>query len=191
MIAYVSGTLAYKDAESAIVETGGIGYQMAMSTNSLAKLPEIGQPVHVHTYLQVRDDDLSLFGFVSPDERELFERLIGVSSVGPKMALAALSTFAPDTLSHAIMASDVDAVATIPGIGKKKASRIILELQGTLRSAQEEGTVAQVQAAVRAAFEDLLALGYTSAEAELALGGAPEGAAEAEVLQYALKRLGQ
>ena len=190
MIAYISGVLAHKGADAVVVEAGGIGYALAMSTNSLGKMPEVGQPVCVQTYLQVRDDGLSLFGFATPEERDLFEKLIGVSTVGPKMALAALSTFAPDALSHAIMASDVDAVATIPGIGKKKASRIILELQGTLKTA-EEGVAGQESAVLRAAFEDLLSLGYTSAEAELALAGAPEGAAEAEALQYALKRLGQ
>ena len=190
MISYISGALAHKGADSIVVEASGIGYALAMSANSLAMLPEVGQPVHVHTYLQVRDDGLSLFGFASPNERDLFEKLIGVSSVGPKMALAALSTFKPDALAHAIMASDVDAVATIPGIGKKKASRIILELQGTLQAAGEQAA-GQAQASVRAAFEDLLALGYTSAEAELALAGAPQDAEEAALLQYALKRLGQ
>lgn len=189
MIAFINGVLAYKGIDSAIVEAQGIGYEMGMSTNALAHLPEVGQPVHVFTYLQVRDDGIALFGFMTQEEKEMFEQLIGVSTVGPKMALAALSTFTPDALSSAIMASDVDAVSRIPGIGKKKASRIILELQGTLQAASE--TSAPASSTLRAALEDLLAMGFTSAEAEIALKGAPDTASEADILQYALKRLGQ
>ena len=189
MIAFIEGRLAHKGAGSAIVETGGVGYQMGMSTSALAALPDVGDTVVVHTYLQVSDAGLSLFGFATQEEKDLFEQLIGVSTVGPKMALAALSTFSPEALSSAIMASDVDAISRIPGFGKKKASRVVLELQGTLAKAGEAAPGAQ--GAVRAAIEDLLAMGFTSAEADLAVKGAPEGAAEADVLQYALKRLGQ
>ncbi len=190
MISYVNGILAYRGTDTAIVEAGGLGYEMGMSANALMQLPEVGKPVRVHTYLQVRDDGVSLFGFATQEEKDMFGKLIGVSSVGPKMALAALSTFAPDALASAIMASDVDAISRIPGIGKKKASRIVLELQGTLASSAEEGGAAASDA-VRSAMEALLALGYSSAEADLALKGAPEGASDSQVLQYALKRLGQ
>lgn len=189
MIAYINGLLAYKGADSAIVEANGIGYTMGMSAQALSKLPEVGKPVMVHTYLQVRDDGVSLFGFIDTSEKEMFEQLIGVSTVGPKMALAALSTFTSDALSSAIMASDVDAVSRIPGIGKKKASRIILELQGTLQATAEQGPA--VSGVMHQVTEDLLAMGFTSVEADLALKGVSEQASEAEALQYALKRLGQ
>lgn len=190
MIAFIKGALAYKGVDFAIVEAQGVGYQMGMSTSALSALPEIGQEVQVFTYLQVTDNGIALFGFASQEEKEMFEKLITVSSVGPKMALAALSTFAPAALSSAIMASDVDSISRIPGIGKKKASRIVLELQGTLAQSSEAGTAA-ASAVMHQVVEDLLAMGFTSAEADLALRGAPEGAQESEVLQYALKRLGQ
>lgn len=190
MIAFVNGIVAFKGAESAIVEAGGIGYEMGMSANALAQMPEVGAPVRVFTYMQVRDDGVSLYGFVSPEEKQMFLQLISVSTVGPKMALAALSTFSAETLSSAIMASDVDAVSRIPGIGKKKASRIILELQGSLQQASEEAAGSQTSV-MRQVMEDLLAMGFTSAEADLACKGIPEQATESEALQYALKRLGQ
>ena len=189
MITYVSGVLAYKGSDTIIVEAGGIGYELGISAHSLAKLPEVGKPARVFTYMQVRDDGVSLFGFATQEEKELFEQLIGVKSVGPKMALAALSTFAPGTLSSAIMASDVDAVSRIPGVGKKTASRIILELQGTLQAAAEASEQAG-GSTLRGAIEALLSLGFASAEADLALKGVPEDATEAEAIQYALKRLG-
>lgn len=191
MIAFVNGVLAFKGIDSAIVEANGVGYEMGMSSTSLSALPEVGSNVNVFTYLQVRDDGVSLYGFATHEEKQLFEKLIGVTTVGPKMALAALSTFAPDTLASAIMASDVDAVSRIPGIGKKKASRIILELQGSLSMAQDQTAAGAPAAELRQATEDLLAMGFTGTEAELALKDVPEGASEAEALQYALKRLGQ
>ena len=191
MIAFVSGTLAYKGPDSCIVDTGGIGYEMGMSATSLAALPDVGARVSVYTHLQVRDDGISLFGFATMEEKALFGQLIGVSTVGPKMALAALSTYSAQALSGAIMAGDVDAISRIPGIGKKKASRIVLELQGILAAPASADAQQPSNSAARAAVEDLLAMGFTSAEADLALKGAPEGASEAQLLQYALKRLGQ
>ena len=190
MIAFLKGVLAHKGAGSCIVEAGGVGLQLAMSTQALSALPEVGEQAQVFTYLQVSDNGVALYGFATQEERGMFEQLIGVGSVGPKMALAALSTYTPAALSSAIMATDVDAIARIPGIGKKKASRIVLELQGTLAKAAEESAQAPGGVAAQVV-EDLLAMGFTSAEADLACKGMPEGASEAEALQYALKRLGQ
>ena len=192
MIAFLNGVLAAKSADSCVVEAQGVGFALGMSAHSLAQLPEVGGSVRVFTHLQMRDDGLFLYGFTTTEEQRMFEQLIGVSTVGPKMALAALSTYAPGALAAAIMASDVDAVSRIPGIGKKKASRIILELQGTLAQADEAGSGgASDSAVVRAVVEDLLAMGFTSAEADLALRDAPTDATEQEVLQYALRRMGQ
>lgn len=190
MIAFVRGTLVHKGVDFAIVEAGGIGYHMPMSSTALAALPETGEEATVFTYLQASEAGISLYGFATQEEREMFEQLISVSSVGPKMALASLSTFAPAALSAAIMASDVDAISRIPGIGKKKASRIVLELQGTLAKASEDAGSAAGGMLVQAT-ETLLAMGFTSAEADLALKGAPADATEAQLVQYALKRLGQ
>ncbi|WP_417353775.1 Holliday junction branch migration protein RuvA, partial [Gordonibacter pamelaeae] len=132
MIAFLKGRLAGKTAAAAFIDVNGVGYAVGMSQASLSKLPEAGASVEVHTYLQVRDDAIALYGFMTVEEKALFERLIGVGGVGPKVALAALSVFTPQALVAAIAAQDVAAVSKIPGVGKKTASRIILELKGSL-----------------------------------------------------------
>ena len=193
MIAFLEGVVVGRTLSSAYLNVGGVGFEVGMSQASLSKLPESGQHALVYTYLQVRDDGMSLFGFLSLEEKALFEKLITVSGVGPKVALAALSSYAPSQLADLIAAQDVAAVQRIPGVGKKTASRIILELKGSLDQgigglfAQEQAVATQ---AVDGATEALLSMGFTSAEAELALKGAPEGASEGALLQYALKKLG-
>lgn len=195
MIAFLKGTLAGKTATTAYIEVNGVGYAVGMSQASLSKLPETGAPVEVHTFLQVRDDALALYGFLALEEKALFERLIGVGGVGPKVALAALSAFSPAGLVAAVQAQDVAAVQRIPGVGKKTASRIILELKGSF----DEGLASLFDGAAPAAAsaanlagtrEALLSMGFTSEEADVALKGVPEGASEGVLLQYALKRLG-
>lgn len=195
MIAFLTGKLAGRSTTAAFIDVGGVGYAVSMSQASLAKLPEVGAEVHVLTYLQVREDALALFGFLSAEEKALFERLISVSGVGPKVALAALSSFSPRTLADAIAAQDVALVSRIPGVGKKTASRIILELKGSLDQGIESlfgetATVPPTDEGLKGATEALLSMGFTSAEADIALKGAPEGAGEGALLQYALKRLG-
>ena len=195
MIAFLTGKLAGRSTTAAFIDVGGVGYAVSMSQASLAKLPEVGAEVHVLTYLQVREDALALFGFLSAEEKALFERLISVSGVGPKVALAALSSFSPRALADAIAAQDVALVSRIPGVGKKTASRIILELKGSLDQGIESlfgetATVPPTDEGLKGATEALLSMGFTSAEADVALKGAPEGAGEGALLQYALKRLG-
>ena len=193
MIAFLDGTLAGKTLASAFVNVGGVGFEVGMSQAGLAKLPATGEHVTVHTYLQVRDDGMSLFGFLSLEEKALFEKLITVSGVGPKVALAALSSYAPSQLADLIAAQDVAAVQRIPGVGKKTASRIILELKGSLDQGsgglfgQGERVVNQ---ALEGAKEALLSMGFTTGEIDLALKGAPEDGTESSLLQYALKKLG-
>lgn len=196
MIAFLKGVLAAKTATTAFIEVNGVGYAVGMSQASLSKLPEAGAAVEVHTFLQVRDDGLSLFGFLTLEEKALFERLIGVGGVGPKVALAALSAFSPAGLVAAVQAQDVAAVQRIPGVGKKTASRIILELKGSfdqgIAGLFDDGAPTAVVAAERlaGAREALLSMGFTSAEADVALKGAPEDGDEGVLVQYALKRLG-
>lgn len=194
MIAFLKGRLAAKAPSSAVVEVGGVGYAVGMSQAAVSKLPEVGSPVEVHTYLQVREDALALYGFLTIEEKALFEQLIGVSGVGPKVALAALSFYTPRALADAIAAQDVARVSKIPGVGKKTASRIILELKGSLDQGIEglfDAAAADVpDDRLKGAAEALLSMGFTSSEADLALKGAPEGASEGALLQYALKRLG-
>ena len=193
MIAFLDGTVAGKTPVSALVNVGGVGFEVGMSASGLSKLPPSGQHVVIHTHLQVRDDGMSLFGFLSLEEKALFEKLITVSGVGPKVALAALSSYAPAQLVDLIAAQDVAAVQRIPGIGKKTASRIILELKGSLDQGvgglfADDG--AAVGQAVEGAKEALLSMGFTTAEIDLSLKGAPGDATEAALLQYALKKLG-
>ena len=196
MISFLKGTLEAKTLASAYLDVNGVGFEVGMSQTALSKLPEIGQPVQVFTYLQVRDDGMSLYGFLGAEEKALFEKLIGVSGVGPKMALAALSTYSAEALLGIIAEQDVAAVQRIPGVGKKTASRIILELKGSLEQGMSSLFSPQEQPqgenpALAGAREALLSMGFTSAEADLALKGASEDADEGALLQYALKRLGQ
>lgn len=196
MIAFLKGVLAAKTATTAYIETGGVGYAVGMSQASLSKLSEVGSCVEVYTHLQVREDGISLFGFLSLEEKALFEQLIGVSGVGPKVALAALSAFTPAELASAIAAQDAQTMQRIPGVGKKTALRIILELKGSLdrelmglfKNTEPVLTDAET---LNGAYEALLSMGFTSAEVDIALNGAPEGASERTLLQYALKRLGK
>ena len=186
MIAFLSGEVAaVLPPNTAYIDVAGVGYAVSMPQGDLGKL-EVGKPARVLTYLSVSDNGLGLYGFLSDEEKALFEKFIGVSKGGPKMALAALSTYTPRELAH------------IPGVGKKTAERIILELKGTLErgletlfdSGAESGGSSADSVALTGATEALLSMGFTSAEAEVALKGAPEGAGEGALLQYALKRLG-
>ena len=196
MIAFLRGALAAKSAQGVVVDVGGVGYGVALSQASLSRLPGLGEEVSILTYLQVSESGIALYGFLSEEEKALFVRLIAVSGVGPKVALAALSTFSAGALADAIASQDVALVQKIPGVGKKTAQRIILELKGSLDQGIEglfgrsEDPAAIIDERLKGATEALLSMGFTSAEAELALKGAPEGATEAALLQYALKRLG-
>ncbi len=199
MIAFLKGVLAGKTASCAYVDVQGVGYAVGMSQGALAKLPAVGQPVQVQTYMQVSDNGIALYGFLTLEEKALFERLIGVGGVGPKVALAALSSFTPEGLVAAVQAQDVAAVQKIPGVGKKTASRIILELKGSFdqglaslfdASGAPASAVAVAAERLKGAREALLALGFASAEADVALKGAPEDADENALIKYALKRLG-
>ncbi len=193
MIAFLEGVIAGKTLASVYLNVGGVGFEVGMSQAGLSKLPQVGEQVLVHTYLQVRDDGMSLFGFLSLEEKALFEKLITVSGVGPKVALAALSSYTPSELATLIAAQDIAAVQRIPGVGKKTASRIVLELKGSLDQGIGSLFAEDVQVvskAVEGAREALLSMGFTSAEADLALKGAPEDGTESTLLQYALRKLG-
>ena len=196
MISFLRGTVAGRTASSALIDVNGVGFEVFMSYSSLAKLPEQGFPVTVLTYMQVREDAMSLYGFLSENEKDLFEKLIAVGGIGPKVALSALSYFTPSELIAAIASQDVSNVSKIPGVGKKTAQRIILELKGSFELGAAEGNLFEeavpsaaqgAQAGVRDA---LLSMGFTTSELDLAQKGAPEQASEQQLIQYALKRLG-
>ncbi len=193
MIAFLEGTVAAKGAGKAIVKVGGVGYELLMSTTSLAMLPQLGEEVHVLTYLNVSDQGVSLFGFMDEEEQRLFSALTAVSGIGPKMSLAALSTFTPDELKGAVAAEDVKAISKIPGVGKKTASRIVLELKGSipdLEAAALKAGAKTASSAMKNAVSALSSLGFTRKEIDEALEGAPVDGDEETLLQYALKRIG-
>lgn len=191
MLAYIKGIVTYKDAEAAILETGGIGYEMTMSTHALAMLPPLGNPAQVWTYLHVKDDGWSLFGFYEPAEKTMFTRLIGVSGIGPKIAISALSTFRADELASCIAAGDAAAVATISGVGKKTAQRVVLELQGVLAS--DATTFADSAhgpaTTMRDAAAALESMGFSAEEVAASLKGCTESDTSAMV-RYALQHMG-
>jgi len=192
VIAFLTGRVVAKRPASALIDVGGVGYQLAMSTGSLAALPAEGDEVTVWTHLHVREDELSLFGFESESEKSAFELLITVSGVGPKVALSALSAMSADTLAQAIATEDDKLIATIPGVGKKTAQRIVLDLKDKLGS-RELGSTSRTSGQALAAAEAsdaLLGMGFSSAEIAIALQASDKGADTQSLVRHALKRLG-
>jgi len=190
MIDHISGRLASKADGSCVVEVGGMGLRLAMATGAIGHLPAVGDEVRLYTYLHVREDGLSLFGFESPEEQDLFEKLITVSGVGPKVALAALSALSTAALVAAVVDGDDALIATVPGIGRKTAQRIIIELKDRLGPAA--GALRpQRRAGARAEATDALAsMGFSQPEIAAAVNGY-EGPDDAQaLLRHALKRLG-
>jgi Holliday junction DNA helicase RuvA len=192
MIALLTGRVHEKRGASAVIDVGGVGYELAMSTGSLAALPAEGDTVTVHTRLHVRDDVVALYGFESVDEKDLFEMLIGVSGIGPKVALAALSALAPASLREAIAREDAALIATTPGIGKKTAQRMIVELKDRLELPDLSQAGESVSAGAYAeATEALAGMGFSRAEVAEALSDAGDASSSAEdLVRSALKRLG-
>lgn len=190
MIAYLVGKVAGYDQSTLVLDVHGVGYAIGMSNRALSRLPQKGQTVQVFTSMHVREDDISLYGFLSMEEKDLFTKLIGVTGVGPKVALAALSTFEPNELAEAIVAEDVRAISRIPGVGKKSASRIVLELKGSIEAGTATATSSAPSNNMKLAAETLMAMGFSPTEAEVALRDAPADASEAVLVKYALKQIG-
>jgi len=189
MIALVSGTVAVRRADHVVVDCGGVGYRLAVSAETLRHVPAAGKSVLLHTHLVVRDDALALYGFATEEERELFLMLIAVQSVGPKVALAVLSGGPPRDLLAAIAAGDTARLQAAPGVGKRTAERIIVELREKVGAS---ATVPAVLAAVHSddpraqARDGLLGLGYSAAEVDQLLDGA-EGDRPEDLIAHALR----
>lgn len=195
MIASLSGVLEYIGADGAVIDVSGVGYHVNMPTSALAALPGCGRTVRVLTYLAVREDAMTLYGFSTAEERDIFAILLGVSGIGPKGALAALSVCSPDQLRAALATEDLDTLTMIPGIGRKTAARMVLELREKLALPALD-VVPGGNGAARATFVEvkgaLLSLGYSTAEARGALDALPADATTAsteDVLKLALKEL--
>ena len=166
MIALLAGTLALKEADRVVVKTAsGVGYECFVPTRSLASLPPAGQSVELHTHLAVREDALTLFGFVTAEERRVFQRLITASGVGPKLALAMLSQLSAERIVRAIREHDLAALSSVSGVGKKTAERVVLELKDKTDDLKGESG-APVRGPSDAAMKALVKLGYTAAEAD-------------------------
>lgn len=196
MIASIRGTLRLVDAERAVVEVGGLGVEVLASGRTLGTLSgRLGDEVDLVTYLHVREDTLQLYGFRSGRERAFFLWLIAVSGVGPKVALAVLSGYPVDELEVAVARDDVKKFESIPGIGRKLAQRLVVELRdkvGELPAARTgEAPGAAASDAYLAARSALQNLGLSLREAEEALRGAPEGAPLEDLLKFALARGGE
>ena len=190
MIGYLNGTVAAADESSCIIDVAGVGYRLACSGTTLAGLPGIGDDARLFTHLHVREDNLALYGFASEAERTMFEALIGVSGIGPKVALQLCSAFAPDAFRRALVTDDVDSICSVPGIGKKTAARVVLELKEKLDLPDLAivGTRKDTLSQARSALENL---GYSPGEVRAALGELPlseEESVEA-VVRSALKVL--
>lgn len=207
MIVQLTGTLLEVTPSHVVLDVGGTGYELGVSSTTAAALPHAGEAgVTVLTRLIVREDAMELYGFASREERALFDQLRSISGVGPRLALSVLSTFSPAALAQVVVAQDAARMAQVPGVGRKKASRLIVELSDVFsKNAELRGLVglsgpdaAELPLAAAAAgattlaeaTEALLSMGFTSQEASLALEGADEAAPVEKVLAYALRRLG-
>ena len=191
MIALVSGAVAVRRGDHVVVECGGVGYRLAVSAETLRHVPAVGKDVLLHTHLVVRDDALALYGFATEEERELFLMLISVQSVGPKVALAVLSGGPPRELLKALAAGDTARLQAAPGVGKRTAERIIVELREKVgATAPVPAVIANGATAVddpRALARDgLLGLGYSPVEADELLDGA-EGERPEDLIAHALR----
>jgi holliday junction DNA helicase RuvA len=191
MIASVTGEVLVRRADYVVVSAAGVGYRLAVSAETLKVVPAVGKEATLHSHLVARDDALALYGFASEEERDLFLHLTSVSGVGPKMALAALSGGAVRELVRAIAAGDAKRFQTVPGIGKRTAERIIVELRekvaGEIQGDADGMAVAEGEEDPRAmAREGLLNLGYTPVEAERLLESA-QGETPEEIVEAALR----
>ncbi len=181
MIGSLRGILLSKSPHSAVLECGGVGYDVAISVATYSALPGEGAEARLHIYTRVAEDQLALFGFAEPDEKRLFERLIGVSGVGPKLAITLLSGIAAERLVTAIRGEDHGSLVKVPGIGKKTAERIVLELKDKLDELQGFGGKAVAMPAARSlgavaddAMSALVNLGFQRAAAQKAVETALE-----------------
>lgn len=201
MISYVRGVLAAVEEDKVVVDVGGVGYGVYMSGQAMGKLPPIGREVKIHTYLNVKEDAMQLYGFLTRDDLSVFKLLIGVNGIGPKGGLGVLSALSPDDLRFAVLSNDVKAICAAPGIGKKTAEKLILELRDKLKLEDALDHIAGESVALEdtsiygeiqsEAVQALVALGYGSTEALKAVRQVElqESMQVEDVLKLALKHM--
>lgn len=188
MIGRIRGILLDKTPPTINVDVGGVGYEIDVPMSTLYKLPDVGAEVILHTHLQVRDDAHVLYGFATHAERSAFRALIKVTGVGARIALAVLSGMSVEELSSAITLQETGRLTRVPGIGKKTAERLLLELRGKL-GADIDAVAAPAQGGQADILNALLSLGYSSAETQKALKALPDGVDVAEGIRLALKSM--
>jgi Holliday junction DNA helicase RuvA len=201
MISYIKGEIVEIEEDLLVIESNNIGYNVRISSQTANRLPRIGQDVKIYTYMHVREDAMQLFGFTTRDDLQVFKLLIGVSGIGPKGALAVLSTLSADDIRFAVLADDVKAISKAPGIGTKTAQRLIIELKDKLKledafeqKLQNNQNVVNANSANDAKSEAILALtalGYSNSEALKAVKevNATEDLDCEAILKAALKKL--
>ena len=178
-----------KHGERILIDVGGVGYEVMVTAQALVDLPTAGEEGVLHTHLHVREDQMALFGFITQEQRDLFRILLGVSGVGPKVALAILGTLSTDELRRAVLAEDAAALTMVPGIGKRSAQKLMLELRPKLELPDAEvisggGTAVEVRQA-------LDGLGYQAAEIREAMRELPPDLPVEELLRLSLQELGK
>ena len=204
MISYIRGELCDIEEQKAIVDVNGVGYGIYMPQQALSLLPPMGQQVKIHTYLNIREDAMQLFGFLTKEDLNVFRLLIGVNGIGPKAGLNILSCLSPDELRFAVLSGDAKAISATPGIGKKTAEKLILELKDKLNiedmlehaahggdsEDMASGTDTASNTMQAEAVQALTALGYGSAESLRAVKkSSPECSSVEDILKEALKFL--
>lgn len=189
MIGRITGTLIDKTPPAICVDVGGLGYEIDVPMSTLYNLPETGQRVTLFTHLLVREDAHTLFGFASAKERSTFRALIKVTGIGARTALAVLSGMSVDELAQAIARQETGRITKVPGIGKKTAERLVLELRDKLGSGLEAGPNAAAPSQSDDILNALISLGYSAAESQAAVKKLPEGTDVAEGIRLALKSL--
>ena len=200
MISFLRGRIFSKGVQQVVLDVGGVGYRLTMASRSIDGLGSVGDEAMVLVSMQVKEDGICLYGFAEEQERALFEKLIAVSGVGPKAAMAALSSYDAPHLMKIIGGGDVTAMSKVPGIGKKTAERIVVDLKGSYEQfalnalpfdgeAEETAPVGD-SASASDAMQALISMGFTSQETDLALKGYTGPDDASEIVRYALRRLG-
>lgn len=198
MYAYINGKIADKANNYVVIDNSGIGYKIYMSLAAIEKLPDVGEIQKVYTYYHVREDNISLYGFLSNEELRMFELLLSVSGIGAKLALQILSAISPSSFALAVISNDVSKIVKIPGIGSKTAARIVLELKDKLKTEEAISKNEKIEKAIHIDDKDneaitaLQVLGYTRKEIEKTIEHIDtENSSVEEIIRKALAILGK
>lgn len=196
MISFLRGVIASKSENGVVIDVGGIGFSVSMPSSDIARVGAVGENITVNTYFQIRDEQPEMFGFLTTEQMTYFNRLISISGIGPKAALAILGTLSVQDLAFAIISEDVKAITRAPGVGTKMAQRVILELKGKIDTQEAVGTSTApktVQNGVRAdtgAVNALIALGASPSEAQKTVMQInADGMSTEDIIKEALRRM--